>query len=189
MSQTTDNKDNQQKPETAPENEAANNAEMPNAEETVAETQAPTADPLAELAETKDKYLRLYADFENFRRRTSKERLELINSASQDLIQALLPVVDDFERAQKSIGDAPETLAIREGIDLIYNKLIRVLESKGLKAMESSVGKPFDSETQEAITQIPAPQDELKGKVVDELEKGYLLNEKVIRYAKVVVGS
>ncbi|HLT08997.1 MAG TPA: nucleotide exchange factor GrpE [Cyclobacteriaceae bacterium] len=141
----------------------------------------------AENQELKDKYLRLYSEFENYRRRTAKERLELIKTAAEDVVVDLISVVDDFERALKVEGSDVE--ALREGNLLIYNKLMKVLESKGLKAMDELVGKEFDAETQEAITMIPAPTEELKGKVIDVVEKGYTLGEKVIRYAKVVIGS
>lgn len=140
-----------------------------------------------ELAEMKDKYLRLYADFENFRRRTARERLELIGTANADTVKNILPVVDDFERAIKSFDATTEVKPLKEGVDLIYQKLYKTLESKGLKPMKT-VGLPFDAELHESIAQFPAPSPELKGMVVDEVEKGYFLNDKVIRYAKVVVG-
>ncbi len=142
----------------------------------------------AELAESKDKYLRLYADFENFRRRTSKEKLEYMKVASEDIIKAILPVLDDFERAQKSLASAENSNAAKEGMQLIYNKLYKTLEQKGLKPMES-IGKNFDLELHESITQVPAPSEDLKGKVIDEVEKGYFLHDKVIRFAKVIIGS
>lgn len=142
----------------------------------------------SELAELKDKYLRLYADFENFRRRTAKEKLDLIGNANEGLLQALIPVVDDFERAMQSIDSTDDIEAVKEGISLIYTKLVKVLESKGLKPMVSK-GQPFDADLHESITQFPAPSDDLKGKVVDEIEKGYYLNDKVIRFAKVIIGS
>ncbi|WP_221390774.1 nucleotide exchange factor GrpE [Dyadobacter sp. NIV53] len=141
-----------------------------------------------EVAELKDKYLRLYADFENFRRRTSKEKLELLSSASADVIKLILPIVDDFERAKVSFDSSVDTEALKEGVDLIYTKLYKTLESKGLKPMESK-GETFDVELHESIAQFPAPSDDLKGKVIDEIEKGYYLNDKVIRYAKVIVGA
>jgi molecular chaperone GrpE len=140
-----------------------------------------------ELAEAKDKYIRLYSEFENFRRRTSKEKLELIQTASEAVLKNLLPVLDDFERAEKSFKELGTKEA--EGILLIYNKYKKVLEQSGLKEMELKTGDDFNADTQEAITQIPAPQEELKGKIVDVVEKGYVLQEKVIRFAKVVVGS
>lgn len=154
-----------------------------------------------ELEEAKDKYLRLYADFENFRRRVAKEKSDLIRNAGEDLIKNLIPIVDDFERANKSIQKGENTeftdnataqkeiTALKEGIYLVFNKLVRTLEQRGLKAMESSIGKPFNIDEQESITQIPAPNEEMKGKVIDEIEKGYYLNDKVLRFAKVVVGS
>ncbi|WP_128544179.1 nucleotide exchange factor GrpE [Larkinella soli] len=141
-----------------------------------------------ELGELKDKYLRLYADFENFRRRTAKEKIDLISTANEGLLVALLPVLDDFERAMKSAETTTEVDALKEGVQLIYNKFNKVLEAKGLKPMESK-GQVFDADLHESITQFPAPTDDLKGKVIDEVEKGYFLNEKVIRFAKVIVGS
>ncbi|GAB3989948.1 nucleotide exchange factor GrpE [Spirosoma daeguense] len=142
----------------------------------------------SELAELKDKYLRLYADFENFRRRTAKEKLDLISNANEGLLQTLIPVVDDFERAMQSIEKTDDITAVKEGISLIYNKLFKTLESKGLKPMVSK-GDVFNADLHESVTQFPAPSDDLKGKVIDEVEKGYYLNDKVIRFAKVIVGS
>ncbi|MFN8346010.1 MAG: nucleotide exchange factor GrpE [Spirosomataceae bacterium] len=142
----------------------------------------------AEITELKDKYLRLYADFENFRRRTAKEKLELISNANEELMKAVLPVVDDFERAMSSFETVTEIAPLKEGVRLIYNKFSKTLESRGLKPMVAK-GEKFDADLHESITQFPAPSDDLKGKVIDEVEKGYFLNEKVIRYAKVVVGS
>ena len=141
----------------------------------------------AENQELKDKYLRLYSEFENYRRRTAKERLELIKTASEDVMLDLISVVDDFERALKVEGSDAQALV--EGNLLIYNKFIKVLEGKGLKPMGELIGKEFDAETQEAITMITAPSEDLKGKVIDVVEKGYTLGDKVIRYAKVVIGS
>lgn len=141
-----------------------------------------------EIAELKDKYLRLYADFENFRRRTSKEKLELLATAGSDVVKDVLPVVDDFERAKVSFESSSDILALKEGVDLIYTKLVKTLESKGLKAMDAK-GTTFDADIHDSIAQFPAPSEDLKGKVVDEIEKGYYLNDKVIRFAKVVVGA
>ena len=141
-----------------------------------------------EVADQKDKYLRLYSEFENFRRRTAKEKLDMIKTANESMATALLPVLDDFERALKNFekeGNKEE----QEGILLIYNKLQKVLEQKGVTAMDLKKGDDFDAEFQEAITQIPAPDDKLKGKIVDVVEKGYTLGEKVIRFAKVVIGA
>lgn len=143
----------------------------------------------AEVAELKDKYLRLYSDFENFRKRTAKERIDLIKTASEDVLKDLIPVVDDFERSFKASENETDVSKIREGNQLIFHKLLRILESKGLKSMDDLVGKPFNADTQEAITQIPAPSEELKGTVIDVVEKGYVLGEKVVRYAKVVTGA
>lgn len=142
----------------------------------------------AEITELKDKYLRLYADFENFRRRTAKEKLDLISNANEELMKAVLPIADDFERAMASFETVSEIAPLKEGVGLIYNKFTKTLESRGLKPMISK-GETFDADLHESITQFPAPSDELKGKVIDEVEKGYFLNEKVIRYAKVIVGS
>ncbi|HVD99183.1 MAG TPA: nucleotide exchange factor GrpE [Cytophagaceae bacterium] len=141
-----------------------------------------------EVAELKDKYLRLYSEFDNFRKRTSKEKIDLAKTASEDVIKSLLPILDDFERAIKAIGDDEGSKFAKEGIEIIYHKLFKTLESKGLKTMVA-VGQPFDVELHEAITQIPAPSEDLKGKIIDEVEKGYYLNDKVIRFAKVVTGA
>ncbi|MCF2503004.1 nucleotide exchange factor GrpE [Dyadobacter sp. CY107] len=148
----------------------------------------PIEEARIELAELKDKYIRLYADFENFRRRTAKEKLEMISGASADMVKAILPIVDDFERAKVSFESSTEIDALKEGVDLIYTKLSKTLEAKGLKPMESK-GEKFDAELHESIAQFPAPSEDLKGKVIDEIEKGYFLNDKVIRYAKVIVGA
>ncbi len=141
-----------------------------------------------ELVELKDKYLRLYADFENFRRRTAKEKMDLLANANEGMLVAMLPVVDDFERAMQSIETTDDIDAVKEGVNLIYNKLGRILESKGLKPMVSK-GEVFNADLHESITQFPAPSDDLKGKVIDEIERGYYLNDKVIRFAKVIIGS
>ena len=173
---------------------SANSVPMDNAGEEIRVEAADVAqeDPLdlakKEIAELKDKYLRLYADFENFRRRTSKEKLELLSTASSDMVKLILPVVDDFERAKVSFDSSTDTEALKEGVDLIYTKLYKTLESKGLKPMQSK-GETFDVEIHESIAQFPAPSEDLKGKVIDEIEKGYYLNDKVIRYAKVIVGA
>lgn len=141
-----------------------------------------------ELVELKDKYLRLYADFENFRRRTAKEKMDLLANANEGMLVALLPVVDDFERAMQSIETTDDIEAVKEGVKLIYTKLGRTLESKGLKPMTAK-GEVFNADLHESITQFPAPSDDLKGKVIDEIERGYYLNDKVIRFAKVIIGS
>ena len=141
-----------------------------------------------EVAALNDKYLRLFAEFDNYKRRTQKERAELLQTAGKDVIISMLPVLDDFDRANKAIDSATDINPIREGIALVHHKLKSVLGQKGLKEMES-ISIPFDTDLHEAITKIPAPNEEMKGKVIDELEKGYTLNDKVIRFAKVVVGS
>lgn len=141
-----------------------------------------------EVEDLKDKYLRLYSEFENYRRRTSKERIELIKTASEDLIKEILPILDDFERAFKASEKEEDASKVREGHELVFHKLVKTLENKGVKVMENLIGHPFDADTQEAITQIPAPNEELKGKVIDVVEKGYTLGDKVIRFAKVVTG-
>lgn len=142
----------------------------------------------AELGEAKDKYLRIFAEFDNSKRRNAKERLELIKTAGLEILQDLLPVLDDLGRAEKIIETATDLENVKKGFDLIKEKLVRTLQNKGLKAMES-IGTDFDADFHEAITEIPAPNPEMVGKVVDEVEKGYILNEKIIRYAKVIVGK
>lgn len=139
-----------------------------------------------ELGEMKDKYLRIYAEFDNYRKRTNKERQEIIKLAAKDSLGALLPAVDDFGRAIRLASDSDET--IPEGVVLIYNKLFKALEQQGIKEMETT-GQDFDPELHEALTKIPAPSEELKGKIIDTIEKGYYLNDKIIRYAKVVIGE
>ena len=142
-----------------------------------------------EVQDLKDQNLRLYAEFENFRKRTAKERLQMMDSANKDTLAALLPVLDDFDRALKNTEATPENEAVLEGLKLIQHKLGETLKNKGLIAMESTIGRAFDVEEMEAITQIPAPSPELTGKVIDEVEKGYKIGEQVLRYAKVVVGK
>jgi len=138
--------------------------------------------------ELNDKYLRLYSEFDNYRKRTQKERLELLKNASQDIITELLPVLDDFDRAMKSFSVGQNNEESLKGIELIYNKLLNLLTQKGLEPM-NAMGKDFDTDFHEAITNIPAADESQKGKVVDVIQKGYLLNGKIIRFAKVVVGS
>ncbi|MFB0948053.1 MAG: nucleotide exchange factor GrpE [Spirosomataceae bacterium] len=140
-----------------------------------------------ELGEMKDKYIRMYSEFENFRRRTSQEKVELIQNASQNVLRELIPVVDDFERAQASFQTATDIQPIKEGISLVFDKLNNTMTRQGLKPMDAQ-GKVFDVELHECITQIDA-EESMIGKVVDVIEKGYTLNDKVIRYAKVVVGK
>jgi len=142
----------------------------------------------AELQEQKDKYLRLAAEFDNFRRRTAKERLELIQTAGKDVVVALLDVLDDVDRAEKQLNSNADIAVQKEGIQLVFNKIRSAMQSKGVKPMES-INADFDVEKHEAITEIPAPTEDLKGKVLDEVQKGYYLNDKIIRFAKVVVGK
>ena len=141
-----------------------------------------------EIQESKEKYLRLYAEFDNFKKRTMKERLELMKSASQDVVSSLLPVLDDFDRAKKSADDESSAEQFSEGVALVYNKLYSTLISKGLVKMETD-NEVFDPELHEAISEIPSPNEDMKGKIVDTIEQGYYLNEKIIRHAKVVVGK
>ncbi len=171
-----DNKTEEQQPTQEPINEATNSSNE-------------DIDKLKqENGELKDKYMRLYADMENLRRRTAKEKLEMQKTANESLIVAMLPVLDDFERAAKIFTeDMKELEPVKVGFELIHNKMLRALEQKGLIAIVSK-NELFNSELHEAITQIPAG-DEMKGKVVDEVEKGYYLGEKVIRFAKVVIGA
>ena len=136
----------------------------------------------------KEKYIRLYSEYENYRKRTAKEKIDLITNASENVIKELLPILDDFERAIDNNKNVEDASVLKEGFDLIYSKMHKGLINQGLKPMEAN-GKDFDSEFHEAITKIPAPNEKLKGKVVDVIEKGYQINEKVIRYAKVVVGE
>ena len=138
-----------------------------------------------DLQEAKDQHLRLYAEFENYRKRTSKERLELFGTANQELMSAMLPILDDFQRAIKAEDDK----SANEGLKLIYQKFESTLKNKGLKPMDETTGKDFDADTMEAITQIPAPDKKMKGKVIDEIERGYMLGNKILRFAKVVVGQ
>ena len=157
------------------------------------ENQETTIDPVLKLEEEvkdlKDQNLRLYAEFENFRRRSAKERLELMESANKDTLAALLTILDDFDRALKNTEETEESIPVLEGMKLIQHKLTDTLKNKGLIAMESSIGKAFNVEEMEAITQIPAPTPDMAGKVMDEVEKGYKIGEKVLRYSKVVVGK
>jgi molecular chaperone GrpE len=143
----------------------------------------------SEVQEAKDKYLRLYSEFENFRRRTAKERLELIKSANEDLMSALLPVMDDFERGKKALEESEDHKTSKEGFDLINNKFGNILKQKVLKPMYYKIGSEFNTEFHEAISQMPVEKKKMKGKIIDVVEKGYYLDEKVIRFAKVVIGG
>ncbi len=141
-----------------------------------------------ELEEQKDKYLRLYAEFDNFKKRSVKEKMDFLKNASMDTLKSILPVLDDFDRAKQSVDSEDNDETWPDGVVLVYSKLYSVLESKGLKAMETD-GQVFDAELHDAVTNAPAPSEDMKGKVIHTVEKGYYLNEKIIRHAKVVVGS
>ena len=158
------------------------------AEIKIQELEAEIASLKVNLAGMNDKYLRLSADFDNFRRRTLKEKMDLINSASEKVLTNILLVIDDFERAIQASNSTTEIEAVKEGITLIYNKFRDFTKQNGVTEIEA-LGKDFDTDLHEAITKIPAPNNELKGKVVDVVQKGYYLNEKVIRFAKVVIGE
>lgn len=142
----------------------------------------------AELELEKDKYVRKVAEFENFKRRNAKERIELIQTAGRDVITDLLDVLDDCDRAQKQLENSDDATAIKEGVSLVFNKLRNKLQAKGVKPMEA-INQEFNPDLHEAVTEIPAPTEDLKGKNVDEVMKGYFLNDKIIRHAKVVVGK
>lgn len=150
-----------------------------------------TAEPVnfeAKIAELNDKYLRLYSEFDNYRKRMIKEKADIIRSAGEDVFKAFIPTIDDFERAIKANETVSDAEPIKEGMKLIYHKLMSTSKSKGLEQM-NLVGQTFDADLMEAIAHIPAPEESLKGKVIDDVEKGYKLGEKVIRFAKVVVGN
>ena len=163
--------------------ETTDNQDAPEVEEKDELTLAQEA-----VAVEKDKFLRLFAEFENYKKRTSKERVELFKTAGQEVLQALLPVLDDFDRANVEI-EKSEDEAVKQGVGLIHNKLKDILKSKGLEQVEVKAADTFDADLHEAITQIPAPSEDLKGKIVDVVEKGYKLGDKIIRYPKVVTGN
>lgn len=162
--------------------------DQPNPEALQQETAA-LGDWESKYRDMNDRYLRLYSDFDNFKKRVAKERIELTKTAAADIFTALLPVLDDFDRASKAMEMSGATVeSLREGLQLVHGKLKGILAARGLEEMDAT-GESFDAEIHEAITQIPSPDESLKGKVIDQVEKGYSLNGKVIRYAKVVVGS
>lgn len=176
-----------------PETEKVDDQNQPQEEQhTEAAIQLINEDKIIELQskidELNDKYLRLYSEFDNFRKRTAKEKIELIQSASENAFKIMLPIVDDFDRAIKSNSDITDAKVISDGVNLIYSKFKSTLSQKGLEEMKA-IGEPFNTDLHEAITNVPAPSEDLKGKVIEELEKGYMLNGKVIRFAKVVIGS
>jgi molecular chaperone GrpE len=163
--------------------------EQKEGEEAVEESKlSPEKKLLAEVAESKDKYLRLYSEFDNYRRRTSKEKLELMQTAGERIVVSLLSVLDDFNRAEQSLENS-DAKAIAEGVKLIADKFVKTLDAEGLKLMDTKQGTKFDPELHEAVTQIPSSSKKLKGKIVDTIERGYFLGEKVIRHAKVVIGA
>lgn len=172
------------------ENQTENEETTATADEQVAEENSLSeVDQLKEdLGKEKDKFLRLFAEFENYKKRTSKERVELFKTASKDVMVSILPVLDDFDRALVEISKTDEE-DLRKGVELINNKLRETLKTKGLKQLEVASGEAFDAEFHQAITQIPAPTEEMKGKIIDVIEKGYKLGETIIRYPKVVVGQ
>ena len=159
-----------------------------NGEQLIVEELTPEDKLSGELEKEKDKFLRLFAEFENFKRRTARERLELFKTANEEVLLALLPVLDDFDRAVNEINRAGDE-GLAKGVALIHEKLKSTLRSKGLELVEVSQGDAFDADFAEAITQIPAPSEDLKGKIVDVLEKGYKLGDKIIRFPKVVTGQ
>ena len=173
-----------------PEDENVKNENDVVAETTTDEQPEEKSEPTPEekYTELNDRFLRLYAEFDNYRKRTNKERVDLISTANAGILADLLPVLDDFERAILNNETAEEINGVKEGFNLIFTKFKNNLESKGLKAMEAK-GKPFDSELHEAIANVPAPSNKEKGKVIEDVEKGYYLNDKVVRFAKVVVGQ
>jgi molecular chaperone GrpE len=182
---TDQNEETHDQEELKEEIEQVNEARVNHAEE----AELSETDKLkSEVALLNDKYVRLYAEFDNYKRRTTKERIELLQTAGKDVIVSLLTVLDDFERANKAMENASDIKPVKEGVELIHNKLQSLLTQKGLKAMES-IGQTFDADIHEAITNIPAPTPDMKGKIIDEVEKGYMLNDKVIRFAKVIVGA
>jgi molecular chaperone GrpE len=166
------------------DSEVAGSNHLSNASDEVSEMQKLQED----AAEWKDKYLRLVAEFDNFRKRNAKERLELVQTAGKDVIVSLLDVLDDCDRAQKQVENSTDANAIKEGVLLVFNKLRNTLQAKGLKPM-TSVGQAFNPDLHEAITEIPASPPDTAGKVIDQVQPGYYLNDKIIRFAKVVVGK
>lgn len=157
--------------------------------EDIAELNAQLAAAKADAADLKDKWLRLNAEFDNFRKRTAKEKLELMQFAGENVLKNMLPVLDDMERAIANNAKTDDIAVVREGFHLIHSKLLHILGSQGVKPMADAKGQPFDTDRHEAITKAPAPSDDLKGKVIDVVENGYTLHDKVVRYAKVVVGE
>lgn len=187
------NTENSEKEVIENENDTLSQAEESATEQTTPEVEA--AEELTveqkleeELAKEKDKFLRLFAEFENYKKRTTKERIDLFKTANQEVLQALLPVLDDFDRAMTQISKSEDEVLLK-GVELIHEKLKSTLVGKGLEEVETKAGDDFNADFAEAITQIPAPSDDLKGKIVDVIEKGYKLGDKIIRFPKVVIGN
>lgn len=170
------------------EGQAATEEETAAAPEEETDPAKELADAQTQLAEMKDKYLRQVAEFDNYRKRTIKEKTELILNGGEKVICSLLPILDDFERAEKNLNEAKDIKALREGVDLIYQKFQKALESNGLKKMDTKE-QDFNTDFHEAVAMIPAQKDEQKGKVIDCVQTGYFLNDKVIRHAKVAIGQ
>ncbi len=168
--------------------ESPEQEEQEEQEETSDDSEEKTSSNEQEIEELRDKYLRLTAEFDNYRKRTLKEKIDLSKTAGEDIIAGLLPIMDDFERAQEYIHNANDIKGVREGIDLIYNKFGEFLKQQGVKPIDAK-GKKFNTNEHEAVTKIPAPEKKLKGKIVDVIQKGYYLNDKILRYAKVVIGE
>ena len=197
---TNMNQQGNQTPDENPIDSSQSNEQPMNAEENVVidseestssdnvNTENKEDDWQLKFAEMNDRYLRLYSEFDNYRKRSARERVEFSKTAASDTFTAILPVLDDFDRAAKAMENADDIAVVKEGMQLIYHKFRNILVSKGLEEMNAQ-GETFDADFHEAITSIPSPDDSMKGKVVDEVEKGYSLNGKVIRFAKVVVGS
>ena len=183
------NKENEANSDDKSQDKKSQDQEQQEEKEAVEEPKlSPEQKLLAEVAESKDKYLRLYSEFDNYRRRTSKEKLDLMQTAGERIVVSLLPVLDDFNRAEQSLS-SNDAEAIAEGMKLIADKFAKTLDAEGLKLMETKAGTDFDPELHEAVTQIPAPTKKLKGKIVETIENGYFLGEKVIRHAKVIIGA
>jgi len=169
-------------------NEEEMNSDVKEAQETQVEEVSKEEKLAEELAKEKDKFLRLFAEFENYKKRTARERLDLIETAGSSVMMSILPVLDDFERALSHIEEDKETEELRKGVELIYQKLLTALEQKGMKEMKSK-GKAFDPDFHQALTEIETPDKKMKGKIVDVIEKGYFIGDKILRHAKVVVGK
>ncbi len=179
FNQDTDPKNQENQDETT-------NEQVENADNSSVNTDAPSSED--QIAALNDKYLRLYSEFDNYRKRTNKEKIELISTASAGVLKDMLSVMDDFERAIANNENSEDISAVKDGFKLIHHKLRTLLEAKGLKQMDAK-HQVFDSDLHEAIANVPAPSEDLKGKIIDDVEKGYYLNDKVIRFAKVVVGN